>query len=168
MSAVSEAIVEKDKVVSVTYVLRDQKGEVFELSDLPISYLHGSGSDLFEKIESAMAGHKVGDKVAVELSPADGFGEHNPELTFSDDIDNVPEELRQVGMQFEAQDSKGETMLFNVIGINDNELTMDANHPLAGQTVKFEVEIKDIRDASTEELASGQPSTPYAAADTLQ
>lgn len=164
----SETIVEKDKVISVTYVLRDQKGEVFELSDLPISYLHGSGSDLFEKIESAMVGHKVGDKVQVELAPADGFGDHNPELTFSDDIDNVPEELRQIGMQFEAKNAKGEAMVFTVTGINDNKLTVDANHPLAGQTVKFEVVIKDIRDASREELANGQPSTPIGGAGMLQ
>lgn len=164
----SETIVEKDKVVSVTYVLRDQQGGVFEYSDLPISYLHGSGSDLFEKIENAMVGHKIGDKVEVKLPPADGFGDHDPELTFSDDIDNVPEELRQIGMQFEAKNSKGETMLFHVIGINDNKLTVDANHPLAGQTVQFEVVIKDIRDASSEELANGQPSSPYGGAEMLQ
>ena len=71
-------------------------------------------------------------------------------------------------MQFEAQDSKGETMLFNVVGINDEKLTVDANHPLAGQTVKFEVEIKEIRDASSEELANGQPSTPHGGSGMLQ
>lgn len=164
----SETIVAKDKIISVTYVLRDQKGEVFELSDLPISYLHGSGSDLFEKIESAMAGHKVGDKVQVELAPADGFGDHNPELIFSDDIDNIPEELRHIGMQFEAKNAKGEAMMFTVTDINGNTLTVDANHPLAGQTVQFEVEIKEIRDASTEELANGQPSSSYGGAGMLQ
>ncbi len=164
----NEAVVSKDKVISITYIIHDQQGDVFEYSDLPIAYLHGSGSDLFDKIESALDGRQVGDKIEVELSPADGFGEHKADLTFTDDVENVPEELHQVGQQFEAQNAKGEVMNFTVTGINGDKLTVDANHPLAGQAVKFTVTIKEIRDATEEELRNGMPQSPMGGAGMLQ
>ncbi|MBE9516547.1 MAG: FKBP-type peptidyl-prolyl cis-trans isomerase, partial [Proteobacteria bacterium] len=83
-------IVEKNKIVAVAYTLLDEKGGVFEYTDLPVSYLHGSGRDLFDKIEVALNGHKVGDTVEVTLTPAEGFGEHDADLTFTDSLDNVP------------------------------------------------------------------------------
>ena len=164
----NDVAVSKDKVISITYIIHDQQGEIFEYSDLPIAYLHGSGSDLFDKIESALNGKHVGDKIEVELSPADGFGEHKANLTYTDDVENVPEELRQVGKQFEAQNAKGELMNFIVTGIKGENLTVDANHPLAGQTVKFTVTIKEIRDATEEELRNGMPQSPMGAASMLQ
>ena len=164
----TEATVESGKVIEITYVIHDQQGDVFEYSDLPIAYLHGSGSDLFDKIETALEGKHIGDRIEVVLPPEDGFGDHKPELTFSDDIDNVPEELRQIGMQFEAQNAKGEVMNFTVIDIGDGKLTVDANHPLAGQTVKFTVTIKEIRTATEEELRNGMPKSPMGGAGMLQ
>ncbi|GMR03948.1 MAG: peptidylprolyl isomerase [Gammaproteobacteria bacterium] len=157
----SKAVVEKNKVVSLSYVLRNQKGDIFEYRDLPVAYLHGSGSDLFPKIEHALEGQAVGERVSVTLSPSEAFGEHDPRLTFTDDIDNVPPELRQLGVEFEGQNAKGESMIFVVTQIRDGKLTVDANHPLAGQTVTFEVTVQDVRDATPEEIQSGRPKTPF-------
>lgn len=151
------AVVAKNKVVSVSYVLRNEKGDIFEYRDLPVSYLHGSGSDLFTAIEQALEGCAVGDRVSVQLTPAEAFGEHDPKLSFTDDIENAPPELRHVGAEFEAQSAKGESIMLTVTRIEGDKITVDANHPLAGQTVNFEVTVQGIRDATPEEIRDGRP-----------
>ncbi len=153
----SAPIVVRGKVVSIRYVLRNQSGEIFEYSDLPVSYLHGSGRDLFPGIERALEGRAVGERVEVELPPREAFGPRDPALTFTDELDNVPPELRRIGVDFEAQNAKGETVRFVVTRIEGGKLTVDANHALAGQTVRFEVTVQAIRDATAEELQSGRP-----------
>lgn len=156
----SPATVQKNKVVSLTYTLRNERGDVFEYSDLPVSYVHGAGSELFEKVEQALEGHKVGERVVVKLSPEEGFGRHDPKLSFRDDIDNVPPELRRVGAQLEAENARGERLTLTVTAIEGGHLTVDANHPLAGQTVTFEVVIEDVRDATADELRHGRANAP--------
>ncbi|MBI3574555.1 MAG: FKBP-type peptidyl-prolyl cis-trans isomerase [Gammaproteobacteria bacterium] len=152
------SVVTKNKVISLIYAVRNQKGELFEYRDLPVSYVHGSGVDLFPKIEEALEGHAIGDRVVVQLSPADAFGEHDPKLTFTDDIDNAPPELRHVGAEFEAQNATGESIVLVVTRIEADKITVDANHPLAGQTITFEVTVRDIRDATPEEIRNGRPA----------
>jgi FKBP-type peptidyl-prolyl cis-trans isomerase SlyD len=156
----SATVVARNKVVALTYVLRNQQGDVFEMRDLPVAYVHGAGSDLFPKIEQALEGRRIGERVVVQLAPEDAFGAHDPKLTFTDDLDNVPPELRRLGIEVEAQNAKGETMTFIVTHIGDGKLTVDANHPLAGQTVTFEVTVVDIRDATAEEARAGRPDVP--------
>ena len=151
-------VVTKNKVVSLIYAVRNQKGELFEYRDLPVSYVHGSGVDLFPKIEQALEGRAIGDRVVVQLLPADAFGEHDPKLTFTDDIDNAPVELRHVGAEFEAQNAKGESIVLVVTRVEADKITVDANHPLAGQTITFEVTVRDIRDATPEEIRNGRPA----------
>src|SRR3989344_2042396 len=99
----SESRIARNKVVAVTYTLRMQDGGVYEIRDLPVAYVHGSGIDLFPKIEQALEGRQIGERVSVTLSPEEGFGAHDPKLTFTDDIESAPPELRRVGMEFEAQ-----------------------------------------------------------------
>ena len=152
------AVVAKNKVVSLIYVVRNEKGEIFEYRDLPVSYVHGSGTDLFPKIEQALEGRAVGDRVAVQLTPADAFGDRDPKLTFTDDIVNAPPELRRVGAEFEAQNAKGESIMLTVTRIEGDRITVDANHPLAGQNISFEVTVQDIRDATPEEIRNGRPA----------
>jgi FKBP-type peptidyl-prolyl cis-trans isomerase SlyD len=152
------AAVAKNKVVSLIYVVRNEKGEIFEYRDLPVSYVHGSGADLFPKIEQALEGRAVGDRVAVQLTPADAFGDRDPKLTFTDDIENAPPELRRVGAEFEAQNAKGESIMLTVTRIEGDKITVDANHPLAGQNISFEVTVRDIRDATPEEIRNGRPA----------
>ena len=153
----SSQTVGKGKVVSLTYTLLNQRGEVFEQSDVPVSYLHGHDSGLFEKVERQLEGCGVGESVQVTLSPEEGFGQHDPALTFTDDLENVPTELRYIGAQLEAQNAEGEVLNFIVTRIEHGKLTVDGNHPLAGQTVQFHVTVRDVRDATTEELQAGQP-----------
>ena len=152
------SVVTKNKVISLIYAVRNQKGELFEYRDLPVSYVHGSGVDLFPKIEAALEGRTIGDRVVVELSPADAFGEHDPKLTFTDDIDNAPPELRHVGAEFEAQNATGESIVLVVTRVEADKITVDANHPLAGQSITFEVTVRDIRDATPEEIRNGRPA----------
>jgi FKBP-type peptidyl-prolyl cis-trans isomerase SlyD len=152
------AVVAKNKVVSLIYVVRNEKGEIFEYRDLPVSYVHGSGADLFPRIEQALEGRAVGDRVAVQLTPADAFGDRDPKLTFTDDIENAPPELRRVGAEFEAQNAKGESIMLTVTRIEGDKITVDANHPLAGQNISFEVTVRDIRDATPEEIRNGRPA----------
>lgn len=147
----------RNKAVHVTYVILDERGKVFEQYDMPIGYVHGADSGLFEKIEKSLEGRVAGDKIEVTLNPQEGFGQHHPELTFTDDIDNVPPEYRRVGAEVEFENDKGETMKFLVTKIENGKLTVDANHPLAGQTVTFVVNVVSVREASPSEITNGRP-----------
>jgi FKBP-type peptidyl-prolyl cis-trans isomerase SlyD len=154
----SRQTVAKHKAVYLAYSIIDGQGRVFEQCDVPVGYIHGAGSDLFEKIENALEGRCVGDRVEISLAPAEGFGEHRPELTFTDDIENVPPQFRRVGAEIEFENERGEAMLFRVSKIENGRLTIDANHPLAGQTVTFVVTVAAIRAAVPEEIAAGRPA----------
>lgn len=150
-------LIESNKVVSLTYSILDDQGKILEHSDMPIHYVHGGNSDMFEKLQAALTGKTIGDQVSVSLSPEEGFGPHNPDLTFTDELENVPEELRFVGAELGVKNADGESMKFIVSEIKNNELTVDANHPLAGKTVIFKAKVTDIRDASSGEIRTGQP-----------
>lgn len=152
-----EQVVSRNKAVFLTYVIIDQAGEVFERHDMPVGYIHGANSELFEKIETALEGRRVGESIEVELNPAEGFGEPDPALIFTDDIANVPPEYRSLGALVEFENDAGEAVPFYVTQISDGKLTVDANHLLAGQTVTFKVNIVAIRDATPDEIANGKP-----------
>ncbi len=147
--------VSRNKVVSFTYSIVDQTGNVIEQSDLPISYVHGGPHDLFEKVEQELEGSVVGDTVAVQLSPEEGFGAHDPELTYTDDLENVPAEFHHVGAEVEMMNDQGDTRKFTVTRIEDGKLTVDGNHPMAGKTIVFHIRVTAIRDATPEEAANG-------------
>ena len=112
----------------------------------------------------------MGARVSVTLTPEEGFGAHDPKLTFTDELENAPPDLRQIGMEFEAQNANGGSMVFRVTRIADGKITVDANHPFAGQTVIFEVAVQDVRDATPEEIRLGRPADtdPAATLPTLQ
>ena len=152
--------INKDKVVYVTYVILDEKGGIFEQSDIPIGYIQGSHKGLFFKIEHALEGHITGDTVNVSLPPEEGFGFHDDNLTFTDDLENVPPQFRYIGAQVQFQNEEGEVRDFFVSKIENDTLTVDGNHPLAGQTVTFKVTVVDIRDATPQELQDGEPFSP--------
>ena len=147
--------ISKNKVVSITYSILDEQGQVVEQSDVPVEYIHGVDNPLFEKIEEALDGKNVGDSIDVELNPEEGFGPHRPELTFTDDIENVPPEYRYIGAKPVFQNEKGEDMELVVTRIENGKLTVDANHPFAGRTMSFNVTVFAVRDASSSELANG-------------
>nr|VFJ47029.1 MAG: FKBP-type peptidyl-prolyl cis-trans isomerase SlyD [Candidatus Kentron sp. DK] len=152
------SIVEPNKVVYLTYDITDASNdEVLERTDLPVGYVHGVGSALFAKIEQELEGCEVGDTVNVTLDPEEGFGLHDPALTFTDDIENVPPEYRHLGAEAAFENERGEQVTMVVSRIENGKLTVDGNHPMAGKTITFRVTVSSIRDASEQEIASGVP-----------
>lgn len=151
----SQQVVQSGLVVYITYSILDQAGNVVEQHDLPVGYVQGANSGLLPSIESALVGKKIGDQVEVVLPPEDAFGERDPELAFTDDLDNVPPQFRHVGAQVQMANEAGDTRTFYVTRIEDGKLTVDGNHPLAGQNATCVVSILNIREATADELASG-------------
>ncbi len=149
------ATIDKDKFVALTYRITDESGDILELTDIPVEFIYGHDSQVIDKIHDALAGKQQNDEFSVILSPAEGFGEYLPELTFTDDLDNVPEEFRHIGAEVEFQNDHGETRIFRVTHIDDDKLTVDGNHPFAGKTVTYQIKIEQVRDATADEIANG-------------
>ena len=143
----SEETIGPGKYVALTYVIEDQTGAVLEQHDLPIGFVYGSDTELIGDVHEAVAGCKVGDQVFVDVPPEQGFGEREESLTVVDDIDNVPPEFRHIGAEVELQSDAGESRSFYVSAIEDGQVTMDGNHPLAGKPLRVQVTIVEIRDA---------------------
>ena len=152
--------IRKNKYVSLTYTFTDETGETLERIDVPINYIHGRDSQLIEKVERALEGHSRGDQVNVSISPEEGFGEHQTELTFADDIANVPPQFQHIGAEVEFQNDLGETQIFRVTRIEDGKLTVDGNHPFAGKIITFNVLVENVRDASMDELINCVTNAP--------
>lgn len=152
----TEATVEKQKVVTFVYSILDEKGSVQEQSDLPMSYLHGIDGKMFEKVEAEMEGKKAGDMIEVTLQPAEAFGERDPSLTFSDSLDNVPAEFQKLGAEAVFENDLGEQVTMIVTKIEDGQITLDGNHPYAGRQMTFKITIMDVRDATTDEIGKGE------------
>jgi FKBP-type peptidyl-prolyl cis-trans isomerase SlyD len=143
-------------VVSFTYVILDPLGGVLEQSDLPMSYIHGVDGKMYPKVEAALTGATVGDEVEVELSPAEGFGDPNPDLMYVEALENVPPEYRRIGAEAMFENEEGETITMKVTKIENGELTLDANHPFAGMTVKFKITVVGLRHATPQEIGTGE------------
>jgi len=151
----TEQFVGRNKVVSFTYTILEEGGEVLEQSDLPISYVHGGKHDLFEKIEQELEGCVENDVVQVKLTPEEGFGPHDPGLTYTDDLENVPEEFRRIGAEVEMMNDQGDSRKFKVTRIENGKLTVDGNHPMAGKQIIFNIKVVGIRDATPDEVSNG-------------
>ncbi|HHJ14574.1 MAG TPA: peptidylprolyl isomerase [Gammaproteobacteria bacterium] len=151
-------MVARGKVVAITYSIIADTGEILEQSDIPLYYVHGGRNQMFPQVETALEGAAVGDTVEVTLTPDEAFGPHDPSLTFTDDIDNVPPQFRHVGAQVEMQNDQGDTRTFFVSKIEDGKLTVDGNHPFAGKTLTYAVTVTDLRDATPEEMEQGVSS----------
>ncbi|MCU7836209.1 MAG: peptidylprolyl isomerase [gamma proteobacterium symbiont of Taylorina sp.] len=147
--------IKKNKYVELTYAILDAQGEIKERVDIPVKYIHGHDGGLFHQIENALEGHSQGDRVEVFLTENESFGSSDPNLIFTDDIANVPPQFHQVGAEVEMQNDRGEAKKFTVTKIENGKLTVDGNHPLAGQTVQFVVTVGEVRDATDEEIKSG-------------
>jgi FKBP-type peptidyl-prolyl cis-trans isomerase SlyD len=146
----------RNKAVQFTYSIKDDQGNVVEQVDLPVHYVHGASSmGLIERVERAMEGRTVGDSIEVELPPAEGFGEYDPDLTFTDDLENVPPQFRKIGAEVEMANSEGDSKTFIVSNIEGDKLTVDGNHPLAGKVATFHVKVLEVRDATADEIRNG-------------
>jgi len=156
----SKQFIAKGKVVSITYRIFNEQGDLVEQSDIPVDYVHGTENDMFAKVESALEGKSVGDSVEVVLPPEDGFGYPDPSLTFTDDLENVPPEYHHVGARPMFQNEHGDVTEFVVSKIENGKLTVDGNHPFAGKTMKFKVDVVAIRDATDDEMQGGASVVP--------
>ncbi len=152
----SKQKIQPGKYVSISYTIQDDAGNVVEQHDLPIGFVYGSDTELIGGMDHAIAGKSAGDEVEVDLAPGDTFGEHDPELTFIDDLENVPPQFRHVGAEVQMQNDQGDTKTFFISNIEDGKVTIDGNHPLAGKNLKIHVKILEVRDAKPgEDRTSG-------------
>ncbi len=147
----------RHKVITMQYSLHNDQGvSVREAAGTPVKYLHGAGT-LFPKLEQALEQHTVGDIVTVRLLPDDAFGKRDIDLILQVPLSSFPHgEDIEIGGNVVGQSEDGEAVNFVVADIKDGIAHLDGNHPLAGQTLVFEVEVQEIRDASDDEIAQGK------------
>lgn len=151
----SSARIDKHQHVTMQYSLTTGNGAVIRTAaDKPIHYVHGCGS-LFPKLEAALEGRGVGDIVRVRLLPDDAFGRRDTDLLHELPRAAIPPgENISVGATLTGHDDAGNAVQFRIVSIDDGVLKLDANHPLAGETLVFEIEIQAVRPASAAEIAA--------------
>lgn len=145
----------KNTVVGLTYELSDTDGKRIEKTEGPFEYLHGGYQGIFPLVEKALAGKGVGDTCRVRLEPDDAFGEYDAQLVHLEPRSKFPEGVA-VGMRFEGRGvESGTTLIYTVTDVADDKVVVDANHPLAGQTLHFTCTVTAVRVATAEEIAHG-------------
>jgi FKBP-type peptidyl-prolyl cis-trans isomerase SlyD len=153
--------IQKNKVVTIEYTLKDESGALIESSEgqEPLIYLHGVGN-IIPGLEASLEGKSAGATLNVSVPPADAYGEWDqgkiieiPKAQFSG-VDDV-----QVGMQFGVHSSTGEQIV-TVTKVEGENVTVDANHPLAGKTLNFEVKVVGVREPTDDELDHGHVHGP--------
>jgi FKBP-type peptidyl-prolyl cis-trans isomerase SlyD len=150
------------KVVLMHYTLRNPNGDVIDTSDgdEPLAYLQG-GQNIVPGLERALAGKSSGFRGTVVVEPSEGYGERVdmppqsvPRTSFPPDLELEP------GMQFAAQGPDDDVVPIWIAGFEGDRVLVESQHPLAGTTLHFEVEIVAVRDATSEELSHGHPHGP--------
>lgn len=151
----------KDKVVRIDYTLKDDEGTVLDSSEgrEPVSYLHGA-QNIVPGLETALEGQAAGDSLTVSVPPEQAYGQRDPNRVAEVPKANFPPEANiEVGAQFQAETAAGPQVV-TVVKVTDEEVTVDANHPLAGKTLHFDVKVVDVRDATEEEIEHGHAHGP--------
>ena len=145
----------KNSVVSLHYEMYDANNNLLDKTDEPISYLHGGYDGIFPLVEEKLHDKRAGDSVDVLMQPDDAFGEPEEELIRVEPLEVFPEDI-EIGMMFEADDPEtGDVLIFRVVEIADGKAVVDANHPLAGQAVRFVATVTEVRPATPEEIEHG-------------
>ena len=150
------------KVATIDYTLTDDQGTLIDSSKdgEPLAYIQGIGN-LIPGLEEALEGKSAGDELSVSIQPDQAYGKRDEELLQAvprahfDGVDEL-----QVGMQFRASSEDGDERVVTVVEVGDEQVTVDGNHPLAGQILNFEVKIVEVRDATQEELDHGHVHGP--------
>ena len=152
--------IENRKVVTLEYTLTDESGEILDTSkdSEPLVYLHGSGN-IIPGLEGALSGKSEGESLQVTVQPADAYGDRDESLMQTVPKDRFGGEDVEVGMQFQARGPEGPVLL-TIVDIEDDAVTVDANHPLAGRVLSFDVTVLNVRDATLEELTHGHVHGP--------
>lgn len=150
--------ISKNKVVSLDYVLTDEQGQVIDRSDEGscFAYLHGA-NNIIPGLEQALEGHQTGDSLKVTVPPDQAYGERDDDLTQVLDRSQFQGvDQLEVGMQFHAGNPDGTgVQVVTITSLEGDAVTIDANHPLAGVTLNFDVTVREVRDATAEELDHG-------------
>ncbi len=150
-------------VVGIDYSLHLGDGKVIDASEAaePLTYLHGEGQ-IVPGLESALEGLSVGDHKQVVVAPAEGYGEHDP-----NGVQEVPRNAfpptfePETGMELTAEGPNGEPVPFCVREVRPETIVIDLNHPLAGKTLHFDVTVREVRTATTEEIQHGHAHGPH-------
>jgi FKBP-type peptidyl-prolyl cis-trans isomerase SlyD len=149
--------IQKDKVVSIHYTLKDKEGNILDTSSgrEPLTYIHGNGN-LISGMEEGLEGKSSGEKLDLEISPEKGYGVRNEELVQQVSRTTFGDQKVEKGMEFQTK--SGHTVVVTKVGLE--QVTVDANHPLAGKDLFFKVEVMEIREATKEELDHGHVHGP--------
>jgi len=154
----SSETVRDGKFVELTYKVTDRKsGHVLTTVEFPLGYVHGHNEILAPSVHRELEGKTAGDVIEVPIDGNRIFGPRDESLVFTDRIENVPEEYRQVGTSILMENDRGQTRSFLVTRVDDETLTVDGNNPLCGREVVFTLEILSVRDATEEETRAGGP-----------
>lgn len=150
-------LIAANKAVSIDYTLTNDAGEVIDSSagGAPLVYLHGA-RNIITGLENALTGKQVGDEITVAVEPEEAYGEYSAELvsTLNRSMFEGVDQL-EVGMQFHASGPNGGMQIVTIRDIDGDDVTVDGNHPLAGQRLNFSVKVVAVREASEEEIAHG-------------
>ena len=149
-------------VVTMHYTLKNERGEVLDSSEGqdPLAYLHGAGN-IVPGLEAQLAGKAVGSKLDAVVAPVDGYGEKTGPGPQPVSRSQFPRGMEiEEGMVFTAEDENGDQTPVWISAVEGDMVMVDRDHPLAGVTLHFSVEVVAIRDATTEELAHGHPHGP--------
>jgi FKBP-type peptidyl-prolyl cis-trans isomerase SlyD len=153
--------VAKNAVVTIDYTLKNPEGNVIDTSvgRQPLPYIHGTGS-LISGLEKALEGKKAGDQIIVTVPPEEGYGIRDEKLVSKHPKSSFGNNPITVGAQFRAQAANGAQQVVTITRIDTDSVTADANHPLAGIPLNFDVTIKEVREATKDELAHGHVHGP--------
>jgi FKBP-type peptidyl-prolyl cis-trans isomerase SlyD len=155
-SETSREVIRAGKFVELTYKVTDRKsGHVLTRVEFPLGYVHGHNEILAPSVHMALEGKSAGDVIEVPIDGNRIFGRRDESLVFTDRIENVPEEYRQIGTSILMENDQGQTRSFLVTRVTDATLTVDGNNPLCGRQVVFILEILAVRDATDEEKRVG-------------
>lgn len=158
----SEITVSKNQVVIIDYTLTDSDGGLLDTTAGrgPLAYLHGH-NNLLQGLEDALEGKAIGDEVDVSLAAAQAYGLHNGQAPQSVPKRELPKNVQlQPGQAFIVQNAKGEPVRLWIKEVRGGRVTVDANHPLAGKDLRFQVSVRAIRTATDNELAHGHAHGP--------
>jgi FKBP-type peptidyl-prolyl cis-trans isomerase SlyD len=151
----NEAI-QDGKFVELTYQVTDRKsGHVLSCVEFPLGYIHGHNEILAPSVHNELTGKSAGDVIEVPIDGNRIFGPRDESLVFTDHIENVPQEYRQVGTSILMENDRGQTRSFIVTRMDSETLTIDGNNPLCGREVVFKLAILTVRDATDEEMKVG-------------
>ena len=151
-------------VVSLTWRLEDAQGQLIDELTAPIEFFYG-GDDLLAKVEEALAGQETGYETKLHLEPEHAFGEYQPDLVFFEPRAIFDDEV-EPGQQFEGPPEGATTkglspdVLYTVTEVYPEHVVLDGNHPLAGIALRMEVKVRDVREATEEEIEAGSVAEP--------